>query len=213
MAAKLTLARTLKQGAMLSPGPLAAICLGYFMVILDAMVVTVALPSIGRQLGVSVAGLQWVTAGYTLAFAGLLLSAGALGDQYGPKRVFQAGLAVFAAASGAPVVLAGFGAAAAAAVALRRRRARRAVPDASARDVRQPDVLRGQRGRAARLAGGRFPHLLPAAGGAADRDRIRGGFVAGMHVCAAVAGAAFLAGCGLSAAAVERRPGPRRSAT
>jgi DHA2 family methylenomycin A resistance protein-like MFS transporter len=99
MTGKLTLDRAPGRAAMPSPGPLAAICLGYFMVILDTMVVTVALPSIGRQLAASVAGLQWVTAGYTLAFAGLLLAAGALGDRYGPKRVFQAGLAVFAVAS------------------------------------------------------------------------------------------------------------------
>lgn len=99
MTEKLAEERTQDRPAALRAGPLAAICLGYFMVILDTMVVTVALPSIGRELRTSVAGLQWVTAGYTLVFAGLLLSAGTLGDRYGPKRVFQAGLAVFTVAS------------------------------------------------------------------------------------------------------------------
>ena len=81
--------------------PLVAICLGYAMVILDTMVVNVALPSLGRDLHAGVSSLQWVAAGYTLVFAGLLLSAGTLGDRIGPKRVLQAGLALFTAASAA----------------------------------------------------------------------------------------------------------------
>lgn len=79
--------------------PLAAICVGYFMVILDATVVNVALPSLGRGLHTGVTGLQWVVDGYTLTLAGFLLSAGALGDRLGAKGVFQGGLAVFAVAS------------------------------------------------------------------------------------------------------------------
>ncbi|WP_369244103.1 DHA2 family efflux MFS transporter permease subunit [Streptomyces sp. R41] len=75
--------------------PLLAVCLGYFMVILDATVVTVALPVIGDSLGASVAGLQWVADGYTLVFAGLLLFSGGLADRLGGRRVFLAGLAVF----------------------------------------------------------------------------------------------------------------------
>jgi DHA2 family methylenomycin A resistance protein-like MFS transporter len=81
--------------------PLIAICLGYFMVILDATVVNVALPALGHDLGGGVSGLQWVVDGYTLVFAGLLLSAGSLGDRLGGRHVFQAGLLLFTIASAA----------------------------------------------------------------------------------------------------------------
>ncbi len=81
--------------------PLIAICLGYFMVILDATVVNVALPALGHDLGGGVSGLQWVVDGYTLVFAGLLLSAGSLGDRLGGRRVFVLGLALFTLASAA----------------------------------------------------------------------------------------------------------------
>jgi MFS transporter, DHA2 family, methylenomycin A resistance protein len=80
---------------------LLTICLGYFMVILDTMVVNVAVPSLGHDLHAGVSALQWVVAGYTLVFAGLLLSGGTLGDRMGPKRVLRAGLAVFTLASAA----------------------------------------------------------------------------------------------------------------
>jgi DHA2 family methylenomycin A resistance protein-like MFS transporter len=80
---------------------LAVICSGYFVVILDAVIVNVALPSLGHELQGAVSDLQWVVDGYTVAFAGLLLSAGALGDRLGAKRVFAAGLAVFTFASAA----------------------------------------------------------------------------------------------------------------
>ena len=81
--------------------PLLALSLGYFMVILDATVVNVALPSLGRDLGGGVSGLQWVVDGYTLVFAGLLLSAGSLGDLLGGRRVFEGGLWLFTLASAA----------------------------------------------------------------------------------------------------------------
>ena len=81
--------------------PLLAICLGYFMVILDATIVNVALPALGRDLGGGVSGLQWVIDAYTVVFAGLLLPAGSLGDGLGARRVFTAGLAVFTLASAA----------------------------------------------------------------------------------------------------------------
>ena len=61
--------------------PLLAICLGYFMVILDATIVNVALPALGRELGGGVSGLQWIVDAYTVVFAGLLLPAGSLGDR------------------------------------------------------------------------------------------------------------------------------------
>ena len=79
--------------------PLVTICLGYFMVILDTTVVNVALPSIERQLGATVAGLQWVVDGYALVFASLLLTAGALGDRLGSKRVFLGGFVLFTVTS------------------------------------------------------------------------------------------------------------------
>jgi DHA2 family methylenomycin A resistance protein-like MFS transporter len=81
--------------------PLIAVSLGYFMVILDATIVTVALPSLGRDLGSSVAGLQWVVDAYTAPLAGLLLLGGSLADRLGSRAVFQAALAVFTLASAA----------------------------------------------------------------------------------------------------------------
>jgi DHA2 family methylenomycin A resistance protein-like MFS transporter len=81
--------------------PLVAVSLGYFMVILDATIVTVALPALGRDLGAGVAGLQWVVDAYALAFAGLLLLGGSLSDRFGSRAVFQASLVAFTLASAA----------------------------------------------------------------------------------------------------------------
>ena len=81
--------------------PLLAVCLGYFMVILDATAVNLSLPALGRDVGGGIGVLQWVVDGYTLTFAALLLSAGSLGDRFGPRRVFCAGLILFVAASAA----------------------------------------------------------------------------------------------------------------
>jgi DHA2 family methylenomycin A resistance protein-like MFS transporter len=72
-----------------------------FVVTLDALVVNVALPAIGSDLGGGIAGLQWVVDGYTLMFAALLLSAGALSDRIGARQAYRAGLAVFVVASAA----------------------------------------------------------------------------------------------------------------
>ena len=74
--------------------------LGFFVVTLDAVVVNVALPSIRADLGGGITGLQWVVDGYTLMFAALLLSAGALTDRIGARRAFGAGVAVFVAGLG-----------------------------------------------------------------------------------------------------------------
>ncbi len=71
------------------------------MVIVDATIVNVALPSIGRELGGSVSDLQWIVDAYTVVFAGLLLSAGSLGDRMGARRLFDAGLILFTVASAA----------------------------------------------------------------------------------------------------------------
>ncbi|GAA4628426.1 MFS transporter [Actinoallomurus vinaceus] len=83
-------------------GPaLAAALLGFFVITLDALVVNVALPAIGRGFGGGMTGLQWVVDGYTLMFAALLLSSGAVSDRIGARQAFGAGLAVFVAASAA----------------------------------------------------------------------------------------------------------------
>ena len=83
---------------LLTPA-LVAICLGYFMVILDATIVNVALPALRQDLGASASGLQWVVDGYLLMLAALLLSGGALADRLGARRAFQLGLGLFVAAS------------------------------------------------------------------------------------------------------------------
>ncbi len=82
-----------------SLGALLAICLGYFMVILDTTVVNVALPALRADLGAGVGGLQWVVDGYLLMLAALLLSGGTLADRLGARRVFQIGLGLFVVAS------------------------------------------------------------------------------------------------------------------
>src|SRR5690349_14814123 len=81
------------------PAAIAATSLGFVVVQVDVSIVNVALPEIGGSLGMGVAGLQWVVDAYTLAFASLLLSAGALGDRIGARRTFVAGFALFVAAS------------------------------------------------------------------------------------------------------------------
>jgi len=78
---------------------LAASCVGFFAAILRATSVNTALPEIRADLGGGVAGLQWVLNGYTMVFAGLLLTAGALSDRFGARLVFFVGLGVFAGAS------------------------------------------------------------------------------------------------------------------
>ena len=70
-----------------------------FMVVLDMLVVSTALNTIRRDLGASIAELEWTVNAYTLAFAVLLMTASALGDRFGRRRVFAIGLALFTAAS------------------------------------------------------------------------------------------------------------------
>ena len=78
---------------------LLATVLGSAMASIDATVVGIALPAIGRDFHASLATLQRVFTAYTLTLAGLLLFAGALGDRYGRKKIFMVGVAGFAAAS------------------------------------------------------------------------------------------------------------------
>jgi EmrB/QacA subfamily drug resistance transporter len=78
---------------------LVIVCLAQFMVVLDATVVNIALPSIQRGLSFSDADLQWVINAYTLVFGGFLLLGGRAADLLGRKRLFVAGIALFSAAS------------------------------------------------------------------------------------------------------------------
>jgi EmrB/QacA subfamily drug resistance transporter len=78
---------------------LALLCFAFFMVILDANVVAVALPSIEGDLGFSEQGLQWVLSAYLLTFGGLLLLAGRAADLLGRRRLFMVGVTFFTAAS------------------------------------------------------------------------------------------------------------------
>lgn len=75
------------------------LCVGFLLIVIDMTIVNVALPSIQRDLGFSQAGLAWIINAYLIAFAGLLLLAGRLGDLLGRKRVYLAGLGVFVSAS------------------------------------------------------------------------------------------------------------------
>jgi EmrB/QacA subfamily drug resistance transporter len=78
---------------------LIVLCVGMLMIVLDQTIVNVALPSIQRDLKFSTSSLAWVVNAYLIAFGGLLLLAGRLGDLVGRKRVFLTGLAIFTAAS------------------------------------------------------------------------------------------------------------------
>lgn len=79
---------------------LVLICVAQLMVVLDSTIANIALPFIQKDLDVSQANLQWVVTGYALAFGGLLLLGGRLGDLYGRRRIFMVGVALFAVASG-----------------------------------------------------------------------------------------------------------------
>ena len=80
---------------------LAAMSLGYGVVQLDVTIVNTAITAIGGSLGGGVSELQWVVSAYTITFAAFILTAGALGDRIGAKRIFMAGFAIFTAASAA----------------------------------------------------------------------------------------------------------------
>src|SRR4051812_46549201 len=85
---------------------LAAVGIPMFMVTLDNLVVTTALPVIKSSLNASLTDLQWFINAYTLSFAALLLTLSALGDRIGRRRLFLAGTAVFTLASAACAVAA-----------------------------------------------------------------------------------------------------------
>src|SRR3954468_3742889 len=74
---------------------LGVLCLSLVLIGLDNTILNVALPTLVRDLGATTSSLQWIVDSYVLVFAGLLLTAGALGDKYGRRRALSAGLVVF----------------------------------------------------------------------------------------------------------------------
>src|SRR5438094_5094311 len=78
---------------------LGVLCLSLLTIILDNTILNVALPSLVRSLHASTSQLQWIVDGYTLVFAGLLLTAGSIGDRFGRKGALGVGLIVFCAGS------------------------------------------------------------------------------------------------------------------
>src|SRR5690349_14613015 len=85
--------------------PLFALCLAFFVEMVDNTLLTIALPTIGRDLGSGTTALQWVTGAYSLTFGGLLLTAGSAADRLGRRRVLLAGLAAFGMVSLAVVLV------------------------------------------------------------------------------------------------------------
>ncbi|KQY60754.1 MFS transporter [Aeromicrobium sp. Root495] len=79
--------------------PMTALCLAFFVEMVDNTLLSVALPTIGRDLGSGTTALQWVTGAYSLTFGGLLLTAGSMADRLGRRRVLLVGLTVFGALS------------------------------------------------------------------------------------------------------------------
>src|SRR6476659_4147098 len=95
----------LKQTEVRAPGQhshlgwaLVLITVAQLMVVLDATIANIALPYIGQDLDISQASLAWVVTGYSLAFGGLLLLGGRLGDLYGRRKLFMIGVTIFAVA-------------------------------------------------------------------------------------------------------------------
>jgi EmrB/QacA subfamily drug resistance transporter len=78
---------------------LATLCLSLLIIVMDNTILNVAIPSLVRDLGASNSQLQWIVDGYTLVFAGLLLSAGSFGDRRGRKRALRLGIVIFAVGS------------------------------------------------------------------------------------------------------------------
>jgi EmrB/QacA subfamily drug resistance transporter len=78
---------------------LATLCLSLVIIVMDNTILNVAIPSLVRDLGASNSQLQWIIDGYTIVFAGLLLSAGSFGDRRGRKRALRMGIVIFAAGS------------------------------------------------------------------------------------------------------------------
>ena len=91
-----------RSGAPATPNPwaaLAALCVGFFMILVDSTIVTVATPALMRELHADINLVVWVTSAYLLAYAVPLLITGRLGDRFGPKRLYLTGLTIFTLAS------------------------------------------------------------------------------------------------------------------
>ena len=97
--------RSLRAAAV----PLAALCLAFFVEMVDNTLLSIALPTIGRSLGSGTTALQWVTGAYSLTFGGLLLTAGSAADRFGRRRILLTGLAAFGLISLAVVLVTGIG--------------------------------------------------------------------------------------------------------
>lgn len=78
---------------------LTALCLGFFMILLDTTIVNIAIPDLSTDLGISLDDILWILNAYVMVYAVLLITAGRLGDLYGPKPLFLCGLAIFTLAS------------------------------------------------------------------------------------------------------------------
>ena len=89
----------MRLGSAQGRAVLATTILGSGLAFLDGSIVSLALPAIDDDLGAGLAGLQWVVNGYMLALAGLILIGGSWGDRFGRRRVYVAGVALFALAS------------------------------------------------------------------------------------------------------------------
>src|SRR5436305_8871598 len=80
---------------------LIALCLGFFMILLDTTIVNIAIPNMIDELHATLDQILWVLNAYILVYAVLLITAGRLGDLYGPKQLFLIGLVIFTLASAA----------------------------------------------------------------------------------------------------------------
>src|SRR2546430_16844669 len=78
---------------------LSVLCLGFFMILLDTTIVNIAIPAISDHLHASLSQILWILNAYVLVYAVLLITAGRLGDLYGPKQLFLVGLVIFTLAS------------------------------------------------------------------------------------------------------------------
>jgi DHA2 family methylenomycin A resistance protein-like MFS transporter len=77
------------------PYGLYAVCFGFFLVLFDTTALNVAVAAMHREFGATMSALQWIVNAYTIVFASLVLTCGAMGDRYGAKRLYQLGLALF----------------------------------------------------------------------------------------------------------------------
>ena len=75
---------------------LATLCLSLLIIVMDNTILNVAIPSLVKELGATNSQLQWIVDGYTLVFAGLLLTTGSLGDRFGRKLALRVGIVIFA---------------------------------------------------------------------------------------------------------------------